>query len=132
MECLPPDRANEAFGIGVLPGRSRCSWSVANAHRAKPPDEYLSISAIAIANDIVRCGRPAASLRHLSRNPFSRRVCRHPQPHDLTSTVPQDQQPIQQSEGKCRHDEQVHGGDAVSMIAKKRSSSPVTALPASG
>src|SRR5260221_6422532 len=53
IECLPPDRANQAFGIGVLPGRSRCSWSVANAHRAKPPDECLSIIAIAIANDIV-------------------------------------------------------------------------------
>src|SRR5260221_7482697 len=89
IECLPPDRANQAFGIGVLPGRSRCSWSVANAHRAKPSDECLAISAIAIANDIVRSGRPAASLRHLSRNPFSRRVCRHPQPHDLASTVPQ-------------------------------------------
>src|ERR1700686_4183031 len=119
VEWLPPDRANQAFGIGVLPGRSRCSWSVANAHRAKPPDECLAISAIAIANDIARSGPPAASLRHLSSNPFSRRVCRLPQPHDLTPTVPQDQQPIQQSEGKRRHDEQVHGGDAVSMIAKK-------------
>src|SRR5260370_37921823 len=82
IECLPPDRANQAFGIAVLPGRSRCSWSAASAHRAKPPDECLSISAIAIANDIVRSGRPAASLRHLSSNPFSRRLCRNPQPHD--------------------------------------------------
>ena len=49
----------------------------------------------------------------------SRRVCRQPQSHDLTSTVPQDQEPIQQSEGKRRHDEQVHGGDTVSTIAKK-------------
>jgi hypothetical protein len=84
IECLPPDRANQAFGIGVLPGRSRCSWSVANAHRAKPSDECLAISAIAIANDIVRSGLPVASLRHLSSNPFSRRACRHPQPHDLS------------------------------------------------
>src|SRR6266850_1216355 len=119
IECLLPDRANQAFSIGVLPGRSRCRWSVANAHRAKPPDECLAINAIAIANDMVRSSLPAASLRHLPSNPFGRRVCRHPQPHDSTSMVPQDQEPIQQLEGKRRHDEQVHGGDAVGMIAKK-------------
>src|SRR5712672_909197 len=117
VEYLPPDRANQPFTIGVLPWRSRCRWSVANAHRAKPPDVCLAIGTIAIANDIVRCSLPAASLRQLSSNPFSRRVCRHPQPHDSTSMVPQDQEAIQQPEGECRHDKQVHRDDAV--IGKK-------------
>ena len=92
IEYLPPDRANQPFSVGVLPWRSRCSWSVANAHRAKPPDECLAISAIAIANDIIRCSRPTASLRQLSSNPFSRRACGNLQPHDSTSRVPQDQE----------------------------------------
>jgi hypothetical protein len=52
IEYLPPDRANQPFSIGILPWRSRCRWSVANAHRAKPPDECLAIGAIAIANNI--------------------------------------------------------------------------------
>jgi hypothetical protein len=69
--------------IGILPWRSRCRWSVTNAHRAKPPDVFIAIGAIAIANDVVRCSLPAASLRQLSNDPFSRRVCRHPQPHDF-------------------------------------------------
>jgi hypothetical protein len=38
VEHLSPDRANQPFSIGVLPWRSRCSWSVTNAHRAKPPE----------------------------------------------------------------------------------------------
>src|SRR5258707_8256366 len=79
----------------------------------------FAIGAIAIGNNIVRCCLPAASLRQLSSNPFSRRVCRHPQPHDSTSTVPQDQEAIQQPEGECRHDEQVHRPGAICMIAKK-------------
>src|SRR6478672_751766 len=119
VEHLSPYRANQPFSVGVLPWRSRCRWSVANAHRAKPPDECFAIGAIAIADDIVRRSLPAASLRQLSSNPFSRRICRHPQPHDPTSMVPQDQEAIQQPEGKRRHDEQVHRGDAISMIAKK-------------
>ena len=45
VEHLPPDRANQPFSIGILPWRSRCRRSVANAHRAKPSDECLSISA---------------------------------------------------------------------------------------
>jgi hypothetical protein len=53
VEHFPPDRANQPFSIGILPWRSRCRWSVANAHRAKPPDECLAIGAIAIANNIV-------------------------------------------------------------------------------
>src|SRR6185369_9870352 len=84
IEYLPPDRANQPFSIGILPWRSRCRRSVANAHRAKPSDECLAIGAVAIANSIVRCGLPAANLRQLSSNSFSRRVCRHPQPHDST------------------------------------------------
>src|SRR6266404_863341 len=119
IECLLPDRANQPFSICFLPGRSRCRWSVTNAHRAKPPDKCLAITAIAIANDIVRSSLPAASLRYLPSNPFSRRVCRHPQPHDSTSTVPHDQEAVQQPEGTRRHDEQVHRGDAVGVVAKK-------------
>src|SRR5260221_2128629 len=119
VEQLSSDRANQPFSIAVLPWRSRCRMSVTNAHRAKPPDVCLAINAIAITYDIIRRSLPAASLRQLSSNPFSRRICRHPQPHDSTSMVPQDQKAIQQPEGECRHNEQIHRRDAVSVIAKK-------------
>jgi hypothetical protein len=78
VEHFPPDRANQPFSIGVPPRRSRCSWSVTNAHRTKPSDVCLAINAIANANDIIRCSLPAASLRHLSSYPFSCRVCPPP------------------------------------------------------
>ena len=45
-EHLSPDRANQPFSISVLPWRLRCSWSVTNAHRAKPPDVFIAIGAI--------------------------------------------------------------------------------------
>src|SRR6266404_6830832 len=119
VEHFPPDRANQPFSICVLPWRSWRSWSVTNAHRTKPSDVCLAISAIAITNDVIRRSLPAASLRQLSSDPFSRRVCRYSQPHDSTSTVPENQKAIQQPERKCWHDKQVHRSDAVSVIAKK-------------
>src|SRR5690349_21763949 len=120
VEHVSPDRANQPFSIDVLPWRSRCSRSVTNAHCTKPPDVRRAISAITVANDILWCSLPAASFGQLSSDPLSRRVCRHPQPHDSASPVPQNEKAMQQLEGKCRHDEQVRRSDAASMVAKKR------------
>jgi len=36
VEHFPPERANQPFGICILPWRSRCGWSIVNAVRAKP------------------------------------------------------------------------------------------------
>src|SRR6516165_11522963 len=108
VEYLPPDRPNQAFGVSVLPGRSRCSWSVANAHRAKPPDECLAISTIAIAKDIFRSSLPAPGLRHLPRNPLGCGACRHAEPHQATPLVPQNQKAVERPEGERRHYEEVH------------------------
>jgi hypothetical protein len=79
----------------------------------------LAISAIAIANDIGRRSLPTASLRQLSGNAFRRGGCGDPRPRDPTPMVPQNQEAIQQPEGKRRHDEQVDRGDAVSTVARK-------------
>ena len=119
VEHFPPDTANQPFSACVLPWRSRCSWSVTNAHRTKPPDICFAINASTIANDVLRHSVPATRLGQLSSNPFSCRVCHYPQPHDLMSTVPQNQKAIQQPERKRRHDEQVDRSDAVRVIAEK-------------
>jgi hypothetical protein len=63
VEHFSPDRANQPFNISVLPWRSRCRWSVANAHRAKPPGVCLAIGTIAITHDIIRRSLRAANLR---------------------------------------------------------------------
>src|SRR5260370_20086145 len=41
-------------------------------------------------------------------------------PQNLPSTVPHNQQAVEQTKRDCRHDEQIHRGDAVSMIMKER------------
>ena len=42
------------------------------------------------------------------------------EPYDLSSAMPHDQQTREQTERDCRHDEQIHRGDAVGMIAEER------------
>jgi ATP dependent DNA ligase domain len=48
IDAFPSDRANQPFGIGILPWRPRRSWSVANTHGAHAPGESLTIDLISI------------------------------------------------------------------------------------
>ena len=94
IEAFPSYRANQAFSMSILPWRSWRGWSVANAHGAKSPFEYLAVDAVAVADDITWRGLPAAGLGKLMGNPFRRRMRRHAQPQDLTSAVLQNQQAV--------------------------------------
>jgi hypothetical protein len=74
IKTFPSDRANQPFRMAILPRRVWRSWPVANAHRAKPPFEYLAVGAISIADDVARPAFPAAGLGKLPGNPFGARV----------------------------------------------------------
>ena len=80
IKAFPSDRADQPFSMSILPWRSRRGWPVTNAHGAKTPGEYLAVDPVAIADDVPRCGFPAAGLGELPGNPFGGRVCRHSQP----------------------------------------------------
>ena len=47
-------------------------------------------------------------------------MCGHAKPQDPSPAVTHDQESVEQSERHSRHDEQVHRGNAVCMITKKR------------
>jgi len=89
IEYLSPDRANQPFSGGILAWRRRGRRSVSNAHRAKPPDEWLAICAIAVTNDVIRCDLAVAGLRQLLSSPLSRRIYGNVQPHDSAAKMPQ-------------------------------------------
>ena len=80
IKAFPSDRADQPFSMPILPWRSRRGWPVTNAHRAKTPGEYLAVDPVPIADDVSRCGLPAASFGELAGNPFGGRVGRHSEP----------------------------------------------------
>jgi hypothetical protein len=120
VKAFPSDRTDQPFGTSILPRGAWRRWSVANAHRSKSSDEDIAIGSIAIADQIVGSPFPAESFRNLICNPFCGRMRCDGEPYDLSSAVPHDQQSIEQTKRDCRHDEQIHRGDAVGMIAKER------------
>src|SRR2546429_831635 len=131
VKAFPSDRTDQPFGISILPRGAWRRWSVANAHRSKSSDKDIAIGPIAIADQIVGSSFPAESFRDLICNPFCGRMRCDAEPYDLSSAVPHDQQSIEQTKRDCRHDEQIHRGDPIRMIAKeslptlrRRASSP--------
>src|SRR6266404_9401031 len=120
VKAFPADRTNQPFGICVLPRGTRRCWSVANAHRSESADKDLTIGPVPVTNEIARSLFPPAGLRDLICDPFSGWMRGDAKPQNMSPAVPHDQQSIEQAKRDCRHDEHIHRGDAVGMIAKER------------
>ena len=99
------DRADQSFGIAVLPRRSRRRRSVANAHRADAPRKDLAVDPIPITEKILRRALPTTCFGDLPRDPFGGRVRSDTEPENAPSIVPEDQQPVQQPERDRRNHE---------------------------
>jgi len=117
VEALAPDGTNQSLDVAILPGRTRRSWSVADAHGAQPPPEYDTIHTITVTDQIPRRLIPGECLGYLPRNPISGRVRRHVYVEKQPSFQTQDDQPVQQRESNRRHHEQVNCRDLWRMIA---------------
>src|SRR5882672_6310969 len=116
VKAFPSDRADQPFGVSILPRGAWRRWSVANAHRSKSSDEDINIGPIAIADQIVGSPFPAESFRNLICNPFCGRMRSDDEAYDVSSAVPHFFFQAEDGIRDCRHDEQIHCGDAVGMI----------------
>jgi len=119
VKAVPPDRSDEPLRTSVLPGWPRCDRPISNAHRSETAEKDLAIDAIPVANDISRRRLPPVCLDDLTSNPFGARMRGYTQPQKLTTTVPQDQESVQQPKRDRGDHEQIHRGNAVGMIAKE-------------
>src|SRR3954464_15387273 len=97
IKAFASDRADESFGIAVLPWRSRRCRSVANAHRANAPRKCLAIDTVAISNQIGRHWVPAAGFADLPGDPLGSRMRSNANPEDASATMFQHEQSVQQS-----------------------------------
>src|SRR4051794_25232456 len=94
VETLASYRADQPFGMAVLPRRTRRGRSISNPDGANTPRKHLAINPIAVANEIGRRIFPPDGLSHLLGDPFGRRMCRHTDPQDSTPVMFHNQQSI--------------------------------------
>jgi hypothetical protein len=60
IQAISADRADEPFGVSILPGRPSRNRLIPYAHGSKTPDEGTPVRAIAITNDILWRFAPTA------------------------------------------------------------------------
>src|SRR3954447_23688702 len=93
IKAFASDRADQSFGVTVLPWRSRRCRAVANAHRPNAARKCLAIDPMSIADEVLRRALPAACLGDLPGDPFGGRVRSDTGPQGAPTIVSQDEQP---------------------------------------
>src|SRR5512139_689913 len=77
VQAVSSDRADEPFDVSVLPGRSRCRWSVADTHGRETSGYWMAIRGVSIPDEVSRRLLPGKGLGDLSSDPVGRRIGRH-------------------------------------------------------
>jgi hypothetical protein len=75
VETFPPDRANKAFRVTVLPWRTGGGRSVSDARGLEPTGEDCAVCAVAVTDQVAGCLIPGKGLGDLVRDPLGRWVC---------------------------------------------------------
>ncbi len=116
IEALPANGADQAFDIGILPGRARGGeylLDTETAHTATKPDV---VDAVAIAQEIPRGFVPWKCLDHLLCRPLARGVLGDIEVDDPAAFVPQHQEHVEDPKGGCVNGEKVDGHEILGMI----------------
>jgi len=120
IEALPAYGADQAFDIGILPGRARGGeylFDTEAAHTATKPDV---VDAVAIAQEISRGFVPGKCLHHLLCRPLTRGVFGDVEVDDLAAFVSQHQEYVEDPEGNCGDGEKVDRYEVLGMIVEER------------
>ena len=119
IQALSPDRADEAFDVSVLPRRSRCRWSIPDAHGREASCYGMTVRGVPVANEVPGRLLPGEGPGDLASDPVGRRIGRDVDPDQVASLEPDDHQPIEQLEAGGRYDEQINRTNLRDVIAQE-------------
>jgi hypothetical protein len=91
IQAFAAERANQAFGMTILPWRVKRNWPVADAHRPDPGGEEAPVGPIIIADQVTQRRALRERFGNLLGQPLSRRAAGHLDPHQLPPAMAQDQ-----------------------------------------
>src|SRR5262245_44473217 len=77
IQTFSADRADHAFHVSALPGRSRVAENLFDIHDFDLFAELLSVDPITISQQIFRCCVEGKGVEHLLRGPFGRGMTCH-------------------------------------------------------
>lgn len=120
IETLAAERADDPFGVGILPRRSR-----GGDHRfdAQVLDALLDVDTeyrIAVAEKVTGCFVPGERFDDLLSCPLSCWVSGHVEVDHFSAVVAKDQKTVQEAKGERWHGEEIDGHDIADVVVEKR------------
>ena len=97
IKAFPSDRADDAFGEGILPGRSRGDEDLAHPEALHPPDEHIAVDRVPIAEQVLGCGLFQEALDKLVGGPGGGWVVGDVDMDEFSTVVSEDQESEEQS-----------------------------------
>jgi hypothetical protein len=116
IQALAPKRPNQAFSVGVLPGRPRRYGSVANPHRSNSTLESLPVGAIIVPHQIGRCCIPRERLYDLLRQPLRGRIAGYRKPQKLPPFLTQNKKGKEALEGQSWNHAEINRCNGIRMV----------------
>src|SRR5213080_3752262 len=119
IEAFPSNRADDALGEGILPGRSRSDEDLGQSQAFHPPYERVAVDGISIAEQVLGHGLFWEALDQLVSGPGGGGVVGNVDMDEFATVVSKNQGSEEQVEGEGRDDEEVDGDDLADMCLKK-------------
>src|SRR5215475_8154376 len=107
IEAFPANRPDDAFGEGILPGRSRGDEDLAHPEAFHPPDEDIAVDRVPVAEQVLGRGLFGKALDKLVGGPGGRGLVGGVDMDEFSPVVSKDQESEEQLEGEGGHDENV-------------------------
>ena len=122
IEAFPSNRADDALGEGILPGRSRGDEDLAHRQALHPPYEHVAVDGVPIAEQVRGRGLVyvgAVSSGKLSTSWWAAQagggVVGDVDIDEFSTVVSKNQEPEEQAEGERGDNEEVDGDDVTDM-----------------
>jgi len=99
IEALSTDRADEAFGVGILPRRSRRCQYLLNAHALDTTVELLTVDTVAVTDHVFGRGVLRKCLDDLLGGPLCARVAGDVPVDDASAVMGEDEKDVEDVKG---------------------------------
>src|SRR2546425_437987 len=119
IEAFPSNRADDALGEGILPGRSRGDEDLAHRQALHPSYEHVAVDGVPIAEQILRRCLFREALDQLVGGPGGGGVVGDVDLDDFSPVVAKDQESEEQVEGEGWDDEEIDGDNVANMRLKE-------------